>query len=110
MANAASAFTNVPKIIHLSHSSHENLTRDWRNTFVLVPDTGKVPCYPCHRLHHDRSFCHEDQDTGASICAAAMGPDEVFDAILECCDRAGRPMSLIQGKPGRVEGAVQGND
>ncbi len=99
----------VAKVLMLSHSSHENLTRDWRNTFVLMPDTRKVPCYPCHRLHHDRSFCFEDKETGASICAATMGPDEVFDAILECCERAGRPMSLdaaVKAPLALVDGAT----
>src|SRR5262245_1340340 len=44
------------KIVLLSHSSKNNLTRDWVNTHTLVPD---VPCHPCHRIHKTREFCPE---------------------------------------------------
>lgn len=44
------------KIVMLSHSSPENLTRDWINTDTMIPD---VPCYPCHRMHVSREFCPE---------------------------------------------------
>lgn len=73
----AVAFENVAKVIFLSHSSHENLTKHWRRTAVLTPwDT---PCYPCHRLHYGRDFCPSDDDTGGAICQVSIPPALVFN-------------------------------
>lgn len=76
--NAVAYEPNVAKVIMLSHSSHENLTRDWESTLVLAPE---VDCYPCHRMHYSRDYCPEDENTGASICAASIAPRPVFEAI-----------------------------
>ena len=70
----------VHKVVMLSHSSVLNLTRDWVNTDSLAPAMD-VKCYPCHRLHYTRDFCPEHEETGTSICAASISPDDVFDAI-----------------------------
>jgi hypothetical protein len=42
----AVAMEPMRKVVLLSHSTHENLTKHWVNTEAL---TGDVPCYPCHR-------------------------------------------------------------
>lgn len=55
----AVAHEDVDKIVFLSHSSVENLTRDWTYTTSLTPPPEAAPCYPCHRLHYDRTFCPE---------------------------------------------------
>lgn len=78
--NAVAMDDSVAKVIMLSHSSHENLTRDWLSTVAIEPPD--VECYPCHRLHYGREFCPEDKETGASVCAAAIHPEMVFDAII----------------------------
>ena len=58
-----SVFANVvameamPKVVMLSHSSNENLTRDWINTAALE---APVACHPCHRIHN----------AGAVMCSA----------------------------------------
>ena len=75
----AVAFEDNRKICLLSHSSHENLTKHWKNTAALAP--AKLPCYPCHRLHYSSEFCHTDATTGAALCAQMIPPDEVFGAI-----------------------------
>jgi len=75
----AVAFEQVPKVIMLSHSSHENLTKHWVNTAVLTP--ASTDCYPCHRLHYTREFCHEDAATGAAMCQKNIDPNRVFEAI-----------------------------
>lgn len=77
------AFMPVPKVVYLSHSSHENLTKHWMNTHVLVPDTKKAPCYPCHRLHFNWDHCHQSEATSAALCASAITPEQVFEAIME---------------------------
>lgn len=77
----AAAFEQNAKVVLLSHSSHTNLTRDWINTVALHPRDGDVACYPCHRLHHDWTFCHQDPETHAAKCAAAIPADVVFEVI-----------------------------
>ena len=79
MLNAASMLP-VPKVVMLSHSSHFNLTRDWVNTTAL--ESRGCPESPCHRMHYTREFCPEDEETGASLCAAALKPETVFEAIV----------------------------
>lgn len=48
--NASGCF-DTPKITFLSHSSHDNLCKYWKNDFCLAPDVKDVFCYPCHVLH-----------------------------------------------------------
>lgn len=75
------SFEPNAKVIYLSHSSRTNLTKHWVNTMALEPTAAKAPCYPCHRLHHDGSFCHQDLDTMAALCAAHVEPERVFRCI-----------------------------
>ena len=75
----AVAFEDNRKVCLLSHSSHENLTKYWKNTAALAP--AGLPCYPCHRLHYGSEFCHQDKETGAALCAQWIPPDEVFGAL-----------------------------
>jgi predicted SAM-dependent methyltransferase/ADP-heptose:LPS heptosyltransferase len=78
--NFMSAEPTVRKVVLLSHSSHENLTRHWLNTVALVPD---VSCGPCHRMHYSFEHCVFNEATAAAACASAIGPDAVFAAIAE---------------------------
>ena len=57
IANAAGCFS-TPKIIMLSHSSVENLTKYWENCVSLEPEN--APCYPCHQLHYSLRSCRLD--------------------------------------------------
>lgn len=79
----AVAMEKVPKVIYLSHSSRDNLTKHWRNTVTLEPEPEKAPCFPCHRLHHTWEYCHRDEQTAAALCASSISPDRVFAAIAE---------------------------
>lgn len=105
----AVAFRKNAKIVMLSHSSVENLTRDWVNTTSLLPSQ-QVKCYPCHQMHYTREFCPqwwvpvknhpiaedpllvkqmEEQGhivanmfaTGAALCAASISPDDVCGEV-----------------------------
>lgn len=71
----------MPKVVFLSHSSETNLTRDWVNTTVMVPDKAVAPCYPCHKLHQNWSTCHQHPDTNAALCASSILPEQVFEAV-----------------------------
>ena len=78
-ANAA-ALEPMPKVVMLSHSSNENLTRDWRNCVALEAPVG---CHPCHRIHnHGMALCAKDTVTGGSACMASYGAEFVADIVL----------------------------
>jgi hypothetical protein len=79
------ASCDVPKVVFLSHSSAENLTKYWRNTVAIEP-TG-IKCHPCHRLHNAFEFCTRDSNTGWAACQAAAGPDLVADAVMQALKR-----------------------
>lgn len=80
IANAV-AFEPMLKVITLSHSSHENLTKHWANTAAIEPET--VACHPCHRIHGAFTFCARDEKTRAAACQAAAGHELVAQAVLE---------------------------
>ena len=79
-ANAV-AFEPMPKVVMLSHSSHENLTRDWTNCAALE---APVACHPCHRIHnHGAALCGKDKVTGAAACMASYSADQVAELVLQ---------------------------
>jgi len=81
---SAVAMEPMKKIVFLSHSTVENLTRDWVNTTSLVPvDTH---CYPCHKLIFSWEHCNQDGDTGIAKCQSSITPAIVWDAIRETLD------------------------
>jgi len=80
MVNAVSML-DVPTVVMLSHSSHENLTKHWRNTIVLTP--ASTPCFPCHRLHYNWDNCHYVEETGGALCASNIRPEWVYEAIIQ---------------------------
>lgn len=69
----------VRKIVTLSHSSVENLTKHWLNCTSLTP--ANTPCYPCHQLHYGREFCPADEASGAAKCQADISPEQMWDAL-----------------------------
>ena len=94
----------VAKIIYLSHSSVNNLTRDWKNCHSLTP-TG-CECYPCHQMHYNADFCPykagklvrdegevpffkwlpidaKDVEIFGSDCQVKIAPDSFLDAFTE---------------------------
>ncbi|MGH7605411.1 MAG: methyltransferase domain-containing protein [Gemmatimonadaceae bacterium] len=75
----AVAYEEPLKVVLLSHSTHENLTRDWHNTISLEPEGLK--CYPCHRIHADMSNCSYDRETQSASCQAAAKAELVFERI-----------------------------
>lgn len=71
---------SVPKIIMLSHSSRENLTKHWKNVVALQPFTD---CYPCHKMHYNFEFCKRDEVSGCAQCQVDIGPQQVYQAITK---------------------------
>jgi predicted SAM-dependent methyltransferase/ADP-heptose:LPS heptosyltransferase len=76
----AVAFESMAKVCMLSHSSKENLTRDWVNTATIEP-LHAPPCYPCHRLHYGNEFCPTEPNSGTAACAFSTEPADVWEAI-----------------------------
>lgn len=82
----AACCLKVPKIVFLSHSSVENLTRDWTNTTSLFTETEDLPCSPCHRLHFGWDDCHQDPITGTALCQSMMKIDDTLTEIYKYLD------------------------
>lgn len=81
----------LPKILFLSHSSVENLSRDWVSTTNLVPP--HTPCYPCHRLHYNWDYCFRVEESGAALCQDNIHPDVVWDAITKVMEHGNQRVS-----------------
>ena len=83
----ASACMEVPKIVFLSHSTHENLTRDWRNVFPLssvgtqCPGRGTDDAPACHQLHYGWDHCRRDANTGTAQCQADISDQLVWQTV-----------------------------
>jgi ADP-heptose:LPS heptosyltransferase/predicted SAM-dependent methyltransferase len=77
--NAVAFEPMVAKVIMLSHSSEENLTKHWVNTTTLA--STRTPCYPCHRLHPSMRYCPQDEQSGAAMCQVDIPAADVFAAI-----------------------------
>lgn len=79
----AAACMDLPKVCFLSHSSEENLTRDWINTVSLQSkgtrcagrDRDDVPA--CHKLHYGWDNCTKTED-GTAQCQKDITVDEVY--------------------------------
>ena len=79
-ANAV-AMEKMPKVVLLSHSTRENLTRDWINCKALE---SPVACHPCHRIHNaGAAFCPKDSATGAAACMASYSAETVARIVLK---------------------------
>tara|TARA_R110002020_G_scaffold475930_1_gene714604 strand:+ start:497 stop:1579 length:1083 start_codon:yes stop_codon:yes gene_type:complete len=79
--NAASTL-KCHKTVMLSHSSHENLSKHWKNTTALGPDDYPDYCFPCHKMHYGFETCNRDKETGGAMCAAHINPKNVVEDIL----------------------------
>ena len=75
-----------PKIVFLSHSSHENLTRDWPNVHPLTsenttcPGRGNNEAPTCHQLHYGWTHCKKTED-GTAQCQKDITPDQAYRVI-----------------------------
>jgi len=81
VANWASMM-DVPKIIFLSHSSVENLTRDWVNTVSIFTPTEKLACSPCHKLHFSNATC-DTNSFGIARCQELMNVKDIIEKTFK---------------------------
>ena len=74
----AAAMRPVPKILFLSHSSKNQLSRDWVNCASM---TGDAPCYPCLKLIFNWSQCVKDEEAGAALCQSKISAEMVWAEV-----------------------------
>lgn len=92
--NAAGCF-DTPKILFLSHSSRENLSKYWKNCDVISPFVLDAPCHPCHQLHYTLKSCPQraigsilnvktntQEVVTAPACVATISQERVLEALL----------------------------
>ena len=83
--NAASGL-DVPKVVFLSHSSDENLTRDWDNCISLssaktvCPGRGNNDVPACHQMHYGWDYCKKTED-GVAQCQADISFEQGWHAV-----------------------------
>lgn len=77
----ASAAYETPKVVILSHSSVENLSKHWKNCTSITPMD--LECYPCHKLIYSRDECPLDPVLGVPMCTTQVHSRQVFNAIEE---------------------------
>jgi len=80
--NAASTL-DCHKIVLLSHSSKENLSKHWKNTSSLEPEEYDNFCFPCHKMHYGFSTCYRDDESGGAMCAAKINSNDVYNEIVK---------------------------
>jgi len=78
--NAAGCY-DTPKIVLLSHSSEENLTKYWKNCTNLHASQDEVPCYPCHQLHYTLESCPLHEKLKTPLCMTQLKYEVVKNEI-----------------------------
>jgi len=96
----AAAPLEVPKIVTLSHSSREMLTKHWKNTISLQQPKG-VGCVksPCRQLHGGGNVdswidCPQHKETGTALCQYHVTPEMMWNAILAVLGENSKNMEL----------------
>ena len=77
----ASGCYDTPKIVLLSHSTEENLTKYWKNCTNLHADEHDVPCYPCHQLHYTLESCPFHEKLRTPLCMSELKYEIVKNEI-----------------------------
>lgn len=83
----AAAMLHYPKVVFLSHSTHENLTRDWVNVHPLTsestvcPGRGNNEAPACHQLHYGWTHCKMATEGSVAQCQADITFDQAYRAI-----------------------------
>lgn len=79
---------DLKKVCFLSHSSWQNLTKDWKNTTAIWSENTKCKgrgdneAAACHMLHYGWDHCTQDEKSGVAQCQADITVEEVW-AVVE---------------------------
>jgi ADP-heptose:LPS heptosyltransferase len=95
----AAGHMDTPKIINLSHSSEEQLTKHWKNATVLRQPQGLgCPKQPCRQLHGGNNTdnwldCPREEVEGASLCQFHISPAMMWQAVEGILEREERKVA-----------------
>lgn len=78
--NAAGCF-DTPKVLMLSHSSHENISKYWKNCIPVSARAHMAPCHPCHKMIYGTKDCITNSLIKAPVCTAHLEPEIVLNAM-----------------------------
>lgn len=90
----AACMETMPKIVFLSHSTEENLTRDWVNTYAMQAKgtkclgRGDNEAPACHQLHYGWANCTKDEETGTAQCQKDIPSEEVWARVASIIDES----------------------
>lgn len=79
----------MSKIVLLSHSTVENLTRDWTNTISLwsknttCKGRGNNEAPACHKLIFGWDHCTKHEESGTAQCQADISTGDIWEAIVK---------------------------
>lgn len=80
----AAGLMDTPKIVTLSHSSQEMLTKHWKHVVVLEQPKGiGCPKQPCRQIHFGWEFCPKHEETGTALCQYHIDAEMMWDAIMQ---------------------------
>jgi ADP-heptose:LPS heptosyltransferase len=85
----AACCLQTPKIVFLSHSTRNNLTRDWVNTVALsaphvsCPGRGDNEAPACHMLHYTFEHCRKGEKKGVAVCMEEINPALTWEAVQQ---------------------------
>jgi len=89
----ALACSPVEKVVILSHSTNENLTRDWPNCTPVTssstscPGRGDNEAPACHQMHYTWEFCKQDQASGTAQCQADIDGAAAYQLVRAAIER-----------------------
>ncbi len=78
--NAAGCF-DTAKVLMLSHSSHENISKYWKNCYPVSAKPFMAPCHPCHKMIYSVDDCITNKVIKAPVCTAHLEPEIVLEAM-----------------------------
>lgn len=89
----AAGMLDVPKIVTLSHSSEEMLTKHWTNVIALrQPEGVGCPKQPCRMMHYNWTHCMK-HESGTARCQWEITPDSMWYAIASVLKRETRKVA-----------------
>jgi len=86
--NAAGCF-ETPKVILLSHSSHKNLSKHWKNCYPIEAKNSECPCHPCHKMIYKGDVCMKNSVLDYPMCMAHIPPERVLEALEDIYTKKG---------------------
>lgn len=95
---SAAAFYPMPKIALLTHSTVENLTRDWVNTTSIwapnthCPGRGNNEVPACHKMLPGFEGCRQNEKTLVAQCSTETDPAWVWEALQVCMNEGKAPV------------------